>query len=280
MAERGFIDLHTHGWSRWDTRGGSAEAICALAEVQGAAGAAAILPTVYAAPVQVMRRNVRSIALAMQMKPRAGAARILGAHLEGPFLNPSRAGALRKEAFVPPSLSVLKGLLGGFEDVVRVITVAPELKGAPGVIERCASLGIRANMGHSEATWKQALRGKEAGAAGVTHLFNAMRPFHHREAGLAGLGLLDEELYVEVIADGVHLSAEALRLVFRVKRPERILLVSDSIKGPMYRGKVLQGSTKLLPEAFSVLEQAGVARRRIALASRENPRRYLGLRSL
>jgi N-acetylglucosamine-6-phosphate deacetylase len=132
-------------------------------------------------------------------------------------------------------------------------------------------------MGHSDATLRQALEAKRAGATGVTHLFNAMRPFHHREPGLAGLGLLDDDLYVEIIADGVHLSAEALELIFRVKPKERILLVSDSIKGPMYRGGVLQGGKTGLDGARRVLGGIGISGARIAMASRENPRRYMGL---
>jgi N-acetylglucosamine-6-phosphate deacetylase len=102
-----------------------------------------------------------------------------------------------------------------------------------------------------------------------------MRPFHHREPGLAGLGLVDDDLYVEVVADGVHLGKETLRLVFRAKRPERIMLVSDSVKGPMYRKGVLQGSGTLLPGAAGLLKGMGVPERAIRLAGRINPLRYL-----
>ena len=86
---------------------------------------------------------------------------------------------------------MLKELVSGNEDIIKIITIAPELPGALKVIERCAGLGIRVNMGHSDATYAQALEGKKAGATGITHFFNAMRPFHHREPGLAGLGLLE-----------------------------------------------------------------------------------------
>ena len=86
-------------------------------------------------------------------------------------------------------------------------------------------------MGHSDATYRQAMEGKKAGATGITHLFNAMRPFHHREPGLAGLGLIDEDLYTEVIADGIHLHPKTIELIFSRKRLDRIILVSDSVKG-------------------------------------------------
>ncbi|NIR25426.1 MAG: hypothetical protein GWN77_00220, partial [Gammaproteobacteria bacterium] len=154
----------------------------------------------------------------------------------------------------------LKKLVTGFEDVVRMMTVAPEMKGALRVIERCVSMGIRVNMGHSDATYSQARDGKLAGATGVTHLFNAMRPFHHREPGLAGFALFDKDLYVELIADGVHARPEVLRMVFDIKPHNRIILVSDSIKGPQHKGGVLQGAKAPVTVARDVLRKAGVPR--------------------
>lgn len=272
---RGIIDLHTHGMGRYDTRTADGADVLRLAALYGRAGVSAILPTVYSGPVKEMREAMNAVREAREAAPQKGAARILGVHLEGPFLNPLRAGAQDRGSFVLPTLRDLRNLIRGFEDTVKVITVAPELRGALRVIARCAALGIRVNMGHSDATYRQALEGKRAGAAGVTHLFNAMRPFHHREPGLAGLGLLDEDLYVEVIPDGVHLSPETLRMVFRVKRKDRIVLVSDSVKGPMYRRGVLQGSKLRLPESLKVLKELGIPEQWAARAAVENPRRFL-----
>jgi N-acetylglucosamine-6-phosphate deacetylase len=274
-AKGGVIDLHTHGAGRFDTRAAGAGGILDLALLHGRAGVAAILPTVYSAPIDTMRGHMEAVREAMQAAPRKGAARILGVHLEGPFLNPLRSGALEGGSFLAPTLSSLRKLIAGFEHVARVITVAPEARGALRVIGRCAELGIRVNMGHSDATYQQALEGKRAGASGVTHLFNAMRPFHHREPGLAGLGLLDEDLYVEVIPDGVHLGSGALRLVFSVKRKDRILLVSDSVKGPMRKGGVLRGAKALLPEGMDRLRGLGVPEKWITKAAVDNPRRYI-----
>jgi N-acetylglucosamine-6-phosphate deacetylase len=108
-------------------------------------------------------------------------------------------------------------VIDGYEDIIKIITIAPEIPGALKVIAQCSELGMKVNMGHSDATYQQAVEGKKAGATGVTHLFNAMRPFHHREPGLAGLGLIDEDLYIEVIADGVHLHPKTLELIFSRK---------------------------------------------------------------
>jgi hypothetical protein len=120
-------------------------------------------------------------------------------------------------------------LVDGFEGIIRVMTVAPELPGALKVIERLTEMGVRVNMGHSAATFEQAKAGKESGAVGVTHLFNAMSPIHHREPGLAGYALAEDGLYVEVIADMAHIHPEVIRLILRCKPPERVLLVSDSL---------------------------------------------------
>lgn len=273
-ARREVIDIHIHGMDGYDTRSGRAEDVRRLAALSGGSGVTAILPVIYPSPPEAMRGQMEAVREAMEA-PAGGSSEILGVYLEGPFLSPERAGALDAGAFLEPSLTALKKLVAGFEDVIKVITVAPELKGALRVIERCASLGIRVSMGHSDATYAQALEGKRAGASAVTHLFNAMRSFHHREPGLAGLGLLDEDLYAEVIADGVHLDPETLRLIFQVKPARRIIAVSDRVKGPMYRGGVLQGGGTGLPEAMTVLRNLGVPERAVRLAVGANPKRFL-----
>lgn len=274
LKTKGIIDLHTHGLGGFGTRGGTPEDVVAFARIHKKKGTALILPTIYAGPIERMRLDMEAVRKAMEKEPS-----IAGVNLEGPFLNPLRAGALEGKSFIEPSLGALGRLIRGYEEIIKVITVAPELKGALKVIEKCAGSGIRVNMGHSDATYKEALSGKRAGATGVTHLFNAMRPFHHREPGLAGLALLDDDLYVEVIPDGVHLSSETLRLIFGVKKKERIILVSDTIKGPSGRAVmkkgILQGGGMCLSEGTKYLRGMGISDLSIRLASTENPLRYL-----
>jgi len=215
----------------------------------------------------------------------ASCAVILGVHLEGPFLNPERCGSLDKNIFLKPGLPALKKVIDGYEDIIKIITIAPEMPGSLKVIEKCSELGIKVNMGHSDATYEQAVEGKKAGATGITHLFNAMRPFHHREPGLAGLGLIDEELYVEVIADGMHLHPRTLELIFSRKRLDRIMLVSDSVKagktrkGTVYnRDGVLAGSAMTIGGVVRRLRSVGIPDAEIIEASTDNPARYIGLR--
>ncbi|MBI5187687.1 MAG: amidohydrolase family protein [Nitrospirae bacterium] len=280
MAVR-YIDLHTHGIGRYDTRTKEPEDILKMAELHGKAGTGAILPTIYSGYINEMRENMEAVKQAMQVQ---NSSLILGVHLEGPFLNPLRCGALNKNFFIKPTISSLKKLIAGYKDIIKIITIAPELSGALKIIGKCVELGIKVNMGHSDATYKQALDGKKAGATGITHIFNAMRPFHHREPGLTGLGLLDEDLYIEVIADGVHLHPKTLQLIFDTKRLDRIILISDSIKGamgkkqPIYDRKgVLSGSQITISDAVEILKKIGIPDAEITEAGVDNPRRFLAL---
>jgi len=300
VAVHGFIDLHTHGIGRYDTGTANPDDILKMAELHRRAGTYAIMPTIYAGTIDEMRKNMEAVKKAMEVqKSEVGGQRrrgqnyrisaILGVHLEGPFLNPARCGALDKGSFIRPNIRSLKRLIEGYEEVIKIITIAPEIPGALRVIERCSELGIRVNMGHSDATYKEALDGKKAGATGITHIFNAMRPFHHREPGIAGFGLLDKDIFVEVIADGVHLHPETLKLIFSVKGHDRIILVSDSVRGaggprsgrgrmPVYKaGGILAGGSITAADSAEVLERIGQPDAVIKMVGMDNPRRYLGL---
>ncbi|MEW6003380.1 MAG: hypothetical protein AB1638_12155, partial [Nitrospirota bacterium] len=209
---------------------------------------------------------------------------ILGVHLEGPFLNPLKCGALNKKTFIIPTESQFTKLIKGYEDIIKVMTIAPELPGALKIIGSCRELGIRVNMGHSDATYKQALEGKKSGATGITHIFNAMRPFHHRDPGIAALALIDRNLYIEVIADGFHLHPGTLELIFAIKSLDRILLISDSVKGakkggnPIYDKKgVLSGSGRLILDALRILKKIGLTEAEIKKIGFDNPKKYIGL---
>lgn len=216
------IDLHTHGLSGFDTRTTDPGTMLRIAEIQGGAGVSEIVLSIYSAPPDVMRGQVAAVKAAMARqgeRQSANASRIVGAHLEGPFLNPLMAGALDPGSFIPPGERVFRELTEGCEEVVRIVTVAPEMDGAVRLIGRMADAGIRVNMGHSNATYAEAEAGFRAGARGITHLFNAMRGFHHREPGIAGFGLLNKDVYVEIIGDLVHLDRRTVELILRLKDP-------------------------------------------------------------
>jgi len=241
------IDIHTHGISGYDTKTTNEEHLLKIAEIHGSSGVSEIIPTIYPDTIKVMRENITSVKKAMEKqkdlsnpplppfsKGRRGGinypSRIIGVHLEGPFLNPEKCGALNAMTFIEPTEYNLKELIEGFEDMVKIMTIAPEIDGATRLIRKISEMGIIVSMGHSDASYAEAEAGFKAGAKGITHLFNAMRGFHHREPGIAGFGLLNQNIYVEVIADHYHLHPITLEMIFKIKNPERIIIVSDSVK--------------------------------------------------
>jgi N-acetylglucosamine-6-phosphate deacetylase len=294
LSGTAIIDLHTHGIAGLDTRMADPSAMLRIAGHHGRAGVAALLLSVYPGPMEGMRAQISAVKEAMERqaatsKPaegspgQGGPASILGVHLEGPFLNPVRKGALDASAFLEPREETFKRLIDGFEPVIRTMTVAPELPGAERLIRVMVKQGIRVNMGHSDATYTEADAGFRAGAGGITHLFNAMRPFHHREPGIAGFGLLNRDICVEIIGDLRHLSAETIAIILRLKRPEKILLVSDSVREACLAsqaeegktGEKLLGGSMTLPDAARLLIQRGLDEELIMRAMTLNPREYL-----
>ncbi len=288
------IDLHTHGIGGLDTRTPEPSAMLKIAEHQAHAGVSGLVLSIYPGPVGAMRDQIAAVKEAMDRQgstleparsgPRPGApATILGVHLEGPFLNPARSGALDPSSFLEPREQTFRRLVEGFEQIIRTMTVAPELAGAERLIRLSANAGIAVNMGHSDATYAEAEAGFRAGAKGITHLFNAMRPFHHREPGIAGFALINRDVYVEIIGDLRHLSMETVEIVLRLKGPERILLVSDSVRetglSPDQEqgeaGGALLGGSMTLPAVARGLVQRGLDEEIVMRAITANPLAYL-----
>ncbi|MFA4918144.1 MAG: hypothetical protein WC581_02715 [Thermodesulfovibrionales bacterium] len=281
------IDIHTHGIGGYDTLSADVTHILRIAEIQGSCGVLEIVLTIYPAVISVMRENMEMIKKAMDIQNAAitsGQAKILGVHLEGPFLNPARCGSLNATTFIGPSEKPFRELIEGFENMVKIITVAPELEGAFGLIKKISAQGIIVSMGHSDATYEEAEKGFHAGAKGITHLFNAMQGFHHRKPGIAGFGLLHKDIYIEIIADPYHLHQATLELILRTKNPQRIIIVSDTVresKTSLEEKAVTDSYGKLLGGGMTVLESAqrliamGYNEEMIKGCITENPQRYL-----
>lgn len=285
--------------------------ILKMAEIQGGYGVTHIVPTIYPGPLEEMRRGMTAVKEAMELqkagrrgqgtkgpmelgKPAFGgkplaplsvkSAKIIGLHLEGPFLNPARSGALDRTSFLRPTERRVRKLVEGFEDIVRIITIAPELEGSVNLIRRMSTMGIRVSMGHSDATYSEAEAGFHAGAQGITHIFNAMRPIHHREPGIAGFGLLNPHIYVEVIADPFHLHVRTIDLVFKIKNPEYIIIVSDRIsetrntsqgRGIRDKDGTLQGGSMTVTEAAKRLIDLGLPKETVMASISTNPWAYV-----
>ena len=280
------IDIHTHGIGGFDTRTSDPEDIIRMAEIQASLGVSAIVPTIYPDSIEIMRQNMMAVQKAMELQKNAA---ILGVHLEGPFLNSAKCGALKSSSFIEPNESNLKKLLEGFEDIVKIITIAPELNGAIKLINKISDMGIIASMGHSDATYSEAEAAFNAGAKGITHLFNAMRNFHHREPGIVGFGLLNKDIFIEVIADPHHLNLKTIELIFRMKAKDKIILISDSVKctmvsddgtgyGVINEAGTLQGGSMNIMESSRRLIKQGFDEDIVKTFITSNPAMYLASR--
>jgi N-acetylglucosamine-6-phosphate deacetylase len=247
IASPGFVDLQVNGF-------GDVDFFSADTDGYRRAGAALLRTGVTAyQPTFITSREEELTAALHEVPPRDGAApRILGAHLEGPFISAGRLGVHPPSARRDPDLSLLGRLL----DAGRVthMTLAPELPGALELVGYLRSRGVTVSCGHSDATAEEAHEAFERGATTVTHLFNAMRPFAAREPGLAGAALARDDVSVQMILDGVHLAEDTARLVWHAAAG-RMALVTDAVAG----AGLGDGSYHLASVDFEVTE--GVARR-------------------
>jgi N-acetylglucosamine-6-phosphate deacetylase len=224
IVSAGFIDLQVNGAFGAEI-GPRAEAIAHLASRLPATGVTAFLPTIVSSDAALYPRVAEAFAASRETP----GARPLGLHLEGPFLSAARSGAHRLDAIGHAPATLYDELLG--QDVVRLVTLAPEVQGAHERIARLRAHGVAVSLGHTDASYDELRRGIDAGASMVTHLYNAMSGFGHRAPGAVGAALVDDRVAVGLIADGVHSHPAAVRLAVLAKRPERIALVTDAISG-------------------------------------------------
>lgn len=220
----GFIDLHMHG-------GGGHDVATSPDDMAGAVafhhrhGTTRTLVSLVTAPVEDLERQLRWVATLTERGP-GSAGHVVGAHLEGPFLSHARCGAQNADYLMLPNPAALERMRAAARGTLRVVTVAPELDGAIPLIEDIVAGGSVAALGHSDATYDQAVAGVRAGATLATHLFNGMRPMHHREPALIGAAL-EHGLTCELINDGVHVHPAITGLV--AADPDRMALITDAI---------------------------------------------------
>jgi N-acetylglucosamine-6-phosphate deacetylase len=225
LAAPGFVDLQVNGFAGIDLLAADAPGFADAAAALAATGVTAFLPTFITAPEQAYVTALTEMAAAMA-RP-AGGARILGAHVEGPFLSRAFPGAHDPAFLRDPDLALVDRLRAA--GPVALMTVAPELPGALDLIAALAGRGIVVSCGHSDADTAQAHAAFDAGARAITHLHNAHRRFAHRDPGLGGVALVRPDVTVQAIVDGVHLAPETARAAFLAAR-ERFALVSDAIE--------------------------------------------------
>jgi N-acetylglucosamine-6-phosphate deacetylase len=285
----GLVDIQLNGAFGVDFSDPSAD-VARASRALPATGVTAFLPTVVSSPPEAYEAILRN--LVAPVPP--GGARVLGTHVEGPFLSPARRGTHDPAVIRRPDRSELRSWLeiGG----VAILTLAPELRGATELIAETSGHGVIVAIGHSDATWAEADAAVAAGARLGTHLFNAMRPLHHRDPGIAGR-LLADGVTTSVIVDGVHVAPEMLGLVASIKAPDELVFVTDGLAalgqppGPSRLGSrevisdgivarlpdgTLSGSVLPMAPALGRLVAAGLEPAVAARAASTTPARLLG----
>jgi N-acetylglucosamine-6-phosphate deacetylase len=223
----GFIDMHVHGGDGADVMDGTVSSIDRIARFHAGHGTTGWLPTTLTASEQRLARAVQAVADAKR-QGNAGAA-ILGVHLEGPFIADSRRGAQNPEFIVDPSRPFTESLLQVAPGLVKSMTLAPERPGGLELTKWLAEQGVLVSMGHTDATAEVAQAAIDRGVRQATHLFNGMRGLHHREGGPVTAALLDDRVACELIADGHHVQWDVMRLVVKVKGPDKLVLITDAM---------------------------------------------------
>jgi N-acetylglucosamine-6-phosphate deacetylase len=225
----GMIDVHIHGAAGADVMDGKEDVLNKMAKALPAEGTTSFLATTMTENIDYIKKAlIQTASFIKGQKP--GSAEIIGIHLEGPFISEKRAGAQPKKFIKQPNVDLFKELQQLSENQIKLVTLAPEAEGGHSLANYLKNTGCIASIGHSDSTFNEVKEGIESGISHVTHLFNGMRGIHHRDPGVAGAALIQDELMVEMIVDGVHASPEMIKLAFHSTGADRTLLITDSMR--------------------------------------------------
>jgi len=226
-----FFDVHIHGAAGHDVMEATPEALSTIGRLLASHGTGSYLATTVTAPVDATLQSLSGLAklLAHPPAPTDTITWPIGIHLEGPFLSHAKRGVHPPELLLAPDIAIFDRFYEAAEGQVRLITLAPELPGATELAAHATSRGVRVSVGHSNATAAETRAAIAAGAVSATHTFNAMRPLDHREPGILGVVLTTDSLFAELICDGIHNTAEMVKIWWRCKGPERAILVTDAM---------------------------------------------------
>lgn len=222
----GFIDVHIHGAGGHDTMDGTVHAINEISKTIVKHGTTSFTPTTMTVSIEDINKAMQAIKEA-KINGTDGA-NVLGAHLEGPFISPKAIGAQNPNYLISPTIENFNAMVGDAEPCVVSITIAPEIPGAKELISYLSNKGIVCSIGHTKATYDEAIEGIKCGCSHSTHLFNAMTPFAHREPGVVG-AIFDTDITTETISDGIHISYPSLRITYNQKTTDKVLLVTDAM---------------------------------------------------
>jgi N-acetylglucosamine-6-phosphate deacetylase len=221
----GFVDIHVHGADGHDTMDATPEALQGMARFFARHGVTSFLPTTVTQSSESILNALRSIG---EHSASPSGAQVMGAHLEGPYLNMEHKGAQPPEHIRPPDPNEYRRWFDSRD--VRLITLAPEIDGALELIAQGVALGIEFALGHTGSSYEQVLAAANHGVRQATHTFNGMAGLHHRRPGTAGAVLSDDRIYAQVIADGIHLHPATVKILVRSKSIKKTILITDAIR--------------------------------------------------
>ncbi len=223
----GLIDLHIHGANGLDMMDGTEESIMEVSRSCAATGCTSFLATSVTSSLPQLLKMIEAVKAVKGKEP---GARIAGMHLEGPYLHPKRKGMQNETHLRHPDIGEMNSILQAGGDLIKMVTIAPELPGGFQLIKFLKEKGIIVSIAHSEANYDEALEAFSCGASHITHCFNAMRPIHHRDPGLIVAAFEDHKVSVQAIVDDVHLHPAIVRLMYKIKGPDKMVLVTDAMQ--------------------------------------------------
>jgi N-acetylglucosamine-6-phosphate deacetylase len=297
MVVPGFVNRHAHGANHSDAMYPSIEDIHNISLTFASEGITTFLATTMTQTKENIDNALININEYIKTQPEEGAL-VLGIHLEGPFISKKHKGAQPESSIVPCDVGMFKHYQEKSGNNIKQVTLAYEENGKP-LVQYLVSQKIIASIGHSDATAAELKEAAEQGVTSLTHTFNAMRPIHHREVGALGAAMLDSRIYLEVIVDLIHVSKEAIQILYRLKGKDKVTLVTDSIEASHMADGIyhlggqevvlknnearlesgaLAGSTLLMNEAIrNIKEVLGISLEEAIDLATINPARCLGI---
>ena len=293
-----YVDIHIHGCAGHDVMEATPEALRAIGTYLASRGVGAYFPTTVTSPRDETLRSLAGLANEIRRGTLHRGAVPLGIHLEGPFLSHLKRGVHTDALLEAPSIALFDRFWEASEGKIHLMTIAPELPGATDLIAHATELGVRCSLGHSDAQVCEAEAGYAAGARSATHTFNAMRAIDHREPGLAAYVLDKQSLFAEIICDGIHVDPMIVRLYFKAKDEDHIILVTDGMSatgmpdgiymlgdmevevrdGRCTSGGTLAGSVLTLDNGVqNLMKFTGANLQTAVAAASRNPSRLMGI---
>ncbi len=297
-AAPGLIDLHIHGFGGFGPELGTVEALLQMSLELAKQGVSGFCPTLYCGRPQQMRQILENTVGAFGKEQ---GARLLGYHLEGPFISPQKPGVMKPQDISPINLTVMEELWQAAQGHIAIMTAAPELPGIEMLARFCQEKHILLQAGHTNATYEEFLKGADLGLTHATHLFNAMSSFNHRSPGAAGAVLMQPNVSAEIIADGVHVHPDVVRFVGQLKSPQNLVLITDALRptgqehppflanaeevvfeGGVWKratDHVIAGSALTMLQGIKNLVQFGFSLPQAVACASANPARLVGLKN-